>query len=91
MLSLPEEEVRKCMEDANAGKEIDIDLPNQVVTLSSGEKIPFDVDPFRKNCLIEGLDDIGLTMKKEAAIAAYEKKRDTEFSFLGGIKLAQKA
>jgi len=88
---LPEEEVRKCMEDANAGKEIDIDLPNQVVTLSSGEKIPFDVDPFRKNCLVEGLDDIGLTMKKEAEISAFEKKRDVEFSFLAGIGLAQKA
>ena len=88
---LPEEQVRKCMEDANAGKEIDIDLPNQVVTLSSGEKIPFEVDPFRKNCLIEGLDDMGLTMKKEAAIAAFEKKRDSEFSFLKGIGLKQTA
>jgi len=88
---LPEEKVRLCMEDANAGKEIEVDLPSQTVTLSSGEKIPFDVDPFRKNCLVEGLDDIGLTMKKEAAIAAFEKKRDVEFSFLKGIELGAAA
>jgi 3-isopropylmalate dehydratase small subunit len=86
---LPEEQVRKCMQDANAGKELEIDLPNQVVILSSGEKLKFDVDPFRKNCLIEGLDDIGITMKKESAIAAFEKKRDDVFSFLKGIELAK--
>jgi len=86
---LPESEVRKCMQEANSAKEIQIDLPNQVVILSTGEKIKFDVDPFRKNCLIEGLDDIGLTMKKDAAIAAFEKNRDTEFSFLKGIELAK--
>jgi len=88
---LPEDKVRLCMDDAKAGKEIDIDLPNQLVTLSSGEKIPFDVDQFRKNCLIEGLDDIGLTMKKEDAIAKFEKNRDVEFSFLKGIELATAA
>jgi len=86
---LPEEQVRKCMQDANAGKELEIDLPNQVVILSSGEKLKFDVDPFRKNCLIEGLDDIGITMKKDSAIAAFEKKRDDVFSFLKGIELAK--
>jgi len=86
---LPEDKVRLCMEEAKEGKELDIDLPNQIVTLASGEKIPFDVDAFRKNCLIEGLDDIGLTMAKEASITAFEKKRDVEFSFLRGIELAK--
>jgi 3-isopropylmalate dehydratase small subunit len=86
---LPEEQVRQCMNDANEGKEIEIDLPNQVVILANGDKIPFEVDAFRKNCLVEGLDDIGITMEKEATIASFEKKRDDVFSFLKGIELAK--
>ena len=79
---LPEEQVRQCMNDANEGKEIEIDLPNQVVILANGDKIPFEVDAFRKNCLVEGLDDIGITMEKEATIASFEKKRDDVFSIV---------
>ena len=88
---LPESEVRKCMAEAEAAKEIEVDLPNQVVILSSGEKIPFEVDAFRKNCLIEGLDDIGLTMQKADKISVFEKRRDQEFSFYKGIAQKQAA
>ena len=56
------------------GAEITIDLPNQTVKGPDGKVDTFEIDPFRKNCLINGLDDIGLTLQKEAAIAAYEAK-----------------
>ncbi|HYN79561.1 MAG TPA: 3-isopropylmalate dehydratase small subunit [Lamprocystis sp. (in: g-proteobacteria)] len=53
---------------------IAVDLPNQRLTLD-GETIPFTVDAFRKQCLIEGLDDIGLTLRHVGAIRAYETRR----------------
>ena len=65
-------QVRELMADAVAQKEIEIDLPNQVVIRESGEKYPFEVDPFKKHCLINGLDDIGLTMQKLDEIRAFE-------------------
>ena len=71
-------------EDAKAKKEITIDLENEVVIRPSGEKTPFEIDPFRKYCLINGLDDIGLTMKKEDKIAAFEKFRSEKFPWLDG-------
>jgi 3-isopropylmalate/(R)-2-methylmalate dehydratase small subunit len=55
------------------GYRLKIDLPSQTVTTSSGEKISFEVNEFRKYCLLNGLDDIGLTLQHEAKIAAYEK------------------
>jgi 3-isopropylmalate/(R)-2-methylmalate dehydratase small subunit len=56
------------------GAEITIDLPAQTVKGPDGKVDTFDIDPFRKNCLINGLDDIGLTLQKEASITAYEAK-----------------
>lgn len=56
------------------GAEITVDLPAQTVRGPDGQVDTFDVDPFRKNCLINGLDDIGLTLQKEASISAYEAK-----------------
>jgi 3-isopropylmalate/(R)-2-methylmalate dehydratase small subunit len=49
-----------------------VDLENQVVTTSDGETFSFEVDSFKKHCLMEGLDDIGLTMAKEASIDSFE-------------------
>ena len=71
---LPEAERDLCMEDARKGANarIEVDLTAQEITLSDGTKIAFDVDPFRKHCLLNGLDDIGLTMEKETAISAFE-------------------
>ena len=54
------------MADCDAGKNITIDLEHQAVVRDNGEKISFDVDPFRKHCLLNGLDDIGLTMQVRA-------------------------
>ena len=54
------------------GAEITVDLPAQTVTGPDGKADAFEIDAFRKHCLINGLDDIGLTLQKEAAIKAYE-------------------
>jgi len=71
---LPQEQVDLLMKDAekgaNARQEVDLDA--QTITTSDGEVITFDVDPFRKHCLLEGLDDIGLTLEKGAAIDTFE-------------------
>jgi 3-isopropylmalate/(R)-2-methylmalate dehydratase small subunit len=56
------------------GAEITVDLPNQTVRGPDGKEDKFEIDAFRKHCLINGLDDIGLTLQKEAAIQAYETK-----------------
>ena len=65
------------MADADAGKTLDIDLPSQTINRTNGEKITFEVDSFRKHCLLNGLDDIGLTMQKADKISAFEKIRST--------------
>lgn len=54
------------------GYELNIDLEKQAIATPSGKMIPFDVNAFRKHCLMNGLDDIGLTLQHEAKIAAYE-------------------
>jgi 3-isopropylmalate dehydratase len=72
------------MADANAKQELEIDLPNQVIIRANGEKIPFEVDSFRKHCLINGLDDIGLTMQQDDAISTFEQKRTELYPWLNG-------
>ena len=62
--------------------ELTIDLAEQTISRPNGVKISFEVDPFRKKCLLEGLDDIGLTLAKKSAITDYEAKRATEMPWL---------
>jgi 3-isopropylmalate/(R)-2-methylmalate dehydratase small subunit len=71
---LPQSDVDKLMEDAARGANavISVDLENQTITGPDGGMIEFDVDPFRKHCLLNGLDDIGLTLEKATAIDAFE-------------------
>lgn len=59
---------------ANEGYRLDVDLTAQTVTTPSGEVYPFQVDAFRKHCLLNGLDDIGLTMQQQDKIKAFEEK-----------------
>ena len=61
--------------DATEGYELSVDLENQQIKKPSGETIPFEVDEFRKYCLLNGLDDIGLTLNDSDDIKAYEQKR----------------
>jgi len=71
---LPQEEVDKLMDDAQRGANatVTVDLESQTITGPDGGEIRFDVDPFRKHCLLNGLDDIGLTLEKAAAIDTFE-------------------
>ena len=67
---------------ATPGYRLTIDLPNQVIRKPDGEAIPFDVDASRKECLINGWDDIGLTLRHADAIHAYEDRRRHEQPWL---------
>ena len=68
------------MDDAENGANavLDVDLEAQEIIRPSGEKVTFEIDEFRKHCLINGLDDIGLTMEKEENIDNFEKRRAAE-------------
>jgi 3-isopropylmalate/(R)-2-methylmalate dehydratase small subunit len=76
---MPEDVVNTLMEDARRGENarITVDLENQTVTTSDGQSFPFEVDAFKKHCLMNGLDDIGLTMEKAPSIDSYEAKAAT--------------
>ncbi len=73
-IRLPPEVVAVLMEDARRGANarITVDLEAQTVTSSDGQSFPFEVDAFKKHCLLNGLDDIGLSMEKVSAIDAFE-------------------
>lgn len=73
---LPQEQVDLLMEDAERGANarMTVDLEAQEITTSEGTVIAFEVDAFKKHCLLNGLDDIGLTMEKASAIDAFEAK-----------------
>ena len=73
---MPEDVVEVLMKDAEKGSNarMTVDLENQTVTTADGQSFPFEVDAFKKHCLINGLDDIGLTMENVDAIDAFEAK-----------------
>jgi 3-isopropylmalate/(R)-2-methylmalate dehydratase small subunit len=78
-IALPQGEINKLIDDASRGANatITVDLAAQEIRGPDGGIITFDVDPFRKRCLMEGLDDIGLTLEKGDAIDAFESKSRT--------------
>lgn len=71
---LEEENVNNIMKEAKTGHKVTIDLAAQKITLTDGTEIDFDIESFRKHCLLNGLDDIGLTLEKAGDITAYEEK-----------------
>jgi 3-isopropylmalate/(R)-2-methylmalate dehydratase small subunit len=76
-IQLPPEDVRALMdEEAKGGVELTVDLEAQEITGPEGLKIPFELDPFARECILQGLDDIGLTLRREAGIAAYERSHE---------------
>jgi 3-isopropylmalate/(R)-2-methylmalate dehydratase small subunit len=74
---LPKEDVAKLLDDAERGANavITIDLERQEITGPDGGRLRFEIDPFRKHCLLNGLDDIGLTLRKGAEIDSYEARQ----------------
>ena len=75
-IRVTEEELEKLFDDANRGANavLTVDLETQTITGPDGGTISFDIDPFKKSCLLNGLDDIGLTMEKAEHIHTYEAK-----------------
>ena len=78
-IHLAQSEVDKLMDDANRGSNatVSIDLEKQEIRGPDGGVITFEIDPFRKHCLLNGLDNIGLTLEKSQAIKAFEDKAAT--------------
>jgi 3-isopropylmalate/(R)-2-methylmalate dehydratase small subunit len=74
---LPESQVAKLFDEVLAfpGYALTVDLPRQVVVKPDGSELPFDVQPFRKYCMVNGFDDIGLTLRHADKIRAFEAER----------------
>lgn len=82
---LPQEAIDRLMEvaqDQTVPDPIHIDLENQMVTTPFQDRFPFEIDPFRKHCLLNGLDEIGITLASGDAISAYETKLNTDKPWL---------
>ena len=76
-IQLPEAAIARLFDEVYAfpGYQLTVDLPRQVVVKPDGSELPFDIEPFRKECLIGGLDEIGLTLQHADKIRAYEAQR----------------
>jgi 3-isopropylmalate/(R)-2-methylmalate dehydratase small subunit len=81
---LPKEQVDALMEDAERGENarITVDLEAQTVSASDGTEFAFEVDAFKKQCMLNGLDDIGLTMEKIAAVDTFEAKYQAQMPWV---------
>ncbi|MEK9673241.1 MAG: 3-isopropylmalate dehydratase small subunit [Rhodospirillaceae bacterium] len=77
LIRVSKEDLDKLMDDAERGANatLTIDLENQTISGPDGGQISFEIDPFKKHCLLTGLDDIGLTQQKSKKIDAFEEKR----------------
>ena len=84
---LPQDQVDRLLEVA-ATDDISIDLETQTVTTPFQDRFVFEIDAFRKHCLLHGLDEVGLTMQRGDAIAAYEARAAHELPFLSGHRAA---
>jgi 3-isopropylmalate/(R)-2-methylmalate dehydratase small subunit len=81
-VELPEPAVQKIMERAKQqpGYELTVDLERNEVSDKGGVIATFEIDSFRRDCLLKGLDDIGLTLQHQDAISAFEKRREAEIA-----------
>lgn len=85
-VALPKAICKELTEDAEAGLELEVDLEKQEVRRANGKApIPFTVDEFRRHCLLNGLDDIALTMQKGNAIDQFEARRSQVWPWLDGF------
>ncbi len=78
---LPQDQVDRLLEVAKTDP-VSIDLETQTVTTPFQDRFSFEIDPFRKHCLLDGLDEVGLTLARDAAISTYEQKHRTELPWL---------
>ncbi len=87
-IALPQADVDKLMQDAEKGANatLSVDLEKQEITRPDGGVIKFEIDPFRKYCLLNGFDDIGLTMRQKDKIDAYEAERRRSLPWLDATK-----
>jgi 3-isopropylmalate/(R)-2-methylmalate dehydratase small subunit len=83
-ITLPQDQIDELMEDAKSGANatFTIDLEAQDIVRPDGDRVSFEVDEFRRYCLLNGFDDIGLTLKKEDAIKVFEERQKKEQSWL---------
>lgn len=85
-LELPKEICLSLADDAESGADLEVDLEKNEIRRPGGKPpIPFSVDPFRRHCLLNGLDDIGLTLQKSDAIERFEERRSTVWPWLDGF------
>ncbi|ESR25159.1 3-isopropylmalate dehydratase small subunit [Lutibaculum baratangense] len=84
LITLPQETVDQLMADASRGANatFTVDLETQTIHRPDGETVHFDIEPFKKHCLLNGLDDIGLTLEKADEITGFEKKTSGERPWL---------
>lgn len=84
-VTLNQEELDNVAAEAKAGREIEVDLVDQVVKTADGKELgKFHIEEFKKHCLINGLDDIGLTIQQEDKISEFEKRRTLNTPWLDG-------
>ncbi|KAK0191341.1 aconitase [Armillaria mellea] len=85
-VAIPQEDCRALAEDAEAGLELEVDLEKEEIRRPSGKAaIPFKTDPFRRHCLLNGLDDIALTLQKGSVIEEFEERRTAVWPWLDGF------
>ena len=85
-IQLPEAQVARLFDEVAAfpGYRLTVDLPRQVIVKPDGSELPFDVQPFRKYCLVNGFDDIGLTLRHADKIRSFEAERLARMPWLAG-------
>jgi 3-isopropylmalate/(R)-2-methylmalate dehydratase small subunit len=81
-IRLEQNNVDNLMVEAENKKLLSINLEDQTITNESNKSISFDIEPFRKKCLLEGLDDISLTLKKDAKIKSFETSMHQSFPWI---------
>jgi len=87
-VTLPRDQVELLLDDVSKpGVELTVDLINQKVVRPNGEEFSFEIDAFKKECLVKGLDKIGLTLKKADKISAFETVRSEKFPWLDGAAM----
>ncbi len=76
-IKVTKQQLRELMDDAAKGSNavLEVDLESQTIGRPNGESVSFEIDPHRKHCLLNGLDDIGLTLQRETGISEFEEQR----------------